>query len=378
MKVVVAGAGIGGLTLAIALRREGIDVAVLERAPQLQPEGAGLLLQINAMKAFRHLGLDERVAALGVRVETGLGFDERGRKLSELDMAGLSRELDAPIIALHRGRLHALLLDVLGEGVVRTGARVASFEDGSDGAAAILDGGERVRGDVLVGADGLRSAVRATMLGDGEPRYAGYTTWRGVANVTGLSRPHTISETWGRGLRFGVVEIARDETYWFAVANAKASEREDDPRAAVAERFAHFPAPIPALVEATEPSRVIRLDIHDRDPVASFTKGRVALLGDAAHPTTPDLGQGGCLAIEDAVVLAKCLASAPEASARAFAEYDRKRVARTRKVVLDSRSFGKMGTIDSAIGVFFRNLALKTTPKSVVTNQSRKLVQFEL
>ena len=376
MKVVVAGAGIGGLTFAIALRRANIDVVILERAEREGAEGAGLMLQINAMRALRYLALEERVCAIGLPVHAGLGCDDRGRTLSELDMAGLSRELGAPIIALHRGRLHALLRSELGEGVVRTSARVASFEEREDGVDAILDGGERVSGDLLVGADGLRSAVRATMLADGEPCYAGYTSWRGVAKVAGLARASTITETWGRGLRFGAVEIAADETYWFAVANAEPNERDDDPRAVVAARFAHFPEPVPAIVAATDPSRVIRTDVHDRDPIDAFSRGRVALLGDAAHPTTPDLGQGGCLAIEDAVVLAKCLASMPYAPA--FAEYDRKRVARTRKVVLDSRSFGKMGAIDSAIGVFFRNLALKSTPKSVVAKQSRKLVEFEL
>jgi 2-polyprenyl-6-methoxyphenol hydroxylase-like FAD-dependent oxidoreductase len=256
---------------------------------------------------------------------------------------------------------------------VRTSARVEAYEETPDGVDALLDGGERVHAELLVGADGLRSAVRATMLGDTPPRYAGYTSWRGVAKVTGLVPKQSISETWGRGLRFGAVEIAKDETYWFAVANAPVGEREQDAQAAVATRFAHFPAPIPELVAAT--TRVFRTDIHDRDPIDSFCKGRVALLGDAAHPMTPDLGQGACLAIEDAVTLAKCLT---ESNADPLRAYDEKRVPRAREVVLASRSFGRLGRIEGAVGVFFRNLALKSTPKSVVSKQSRKVVDYSV
>jgi 2-polyprenyl-6-methoxyphenol hydroxylase-like FAD-dependent oxidoreductase len=371
LKVVVAGAGIGGLSLAIALRRARIDVVVLERARDLVSEGAGLMLQVNAMKALRLLELDEAVASIGAPVHVGLGRDMRGRPLSRIDMQAISNELGAPVIALHRGRLHELLVRKLGGAVeVRTNARVAGYEEGDGQIAARLDDGELVRGDLLVGADGLRSVVRAQMVGDGAPRYAGYTSWRGVAPVAGLCAKNAIIETWGHGLRFGMVEISSHETYWFAVANAPEGERDDDAHATVTSRFSGWADPIPALVAATPKENVLRTDIHDREPIDSFHRDRVALLGDAAHPTTPNLGQGACMAIEDAVVLARCT--------NALGTYDEKRVARTRKIVLDSRRFGKMGAISNPAAVFLRNLALKLTPDSVVASQSRKTLEVDL
>jgi 2-polyprenyl-6-methoxyphenol hydroxylase-like FAD-dependent oxidoreductase len=347
-----------------------VESIVLERARDLGPEGAGLMLQVNAMKALRLVGLDEAVAEIGAEVHVGLGRDSRGRPLSRLDMQALSSELGAPVVALHRARLHELLVRTLGADAIRTSANVVGYETRDGVIAARLEDGELVEGDLLVGADGLRSTVRAQMLDDGAPRYAGYTSWRGVAPVAGLCTKHAIVETWGRGLRFGMVEISSHETYWFAVANAPAGERDDDAHATVTSRFSGWADPIPALVAATPKANVFRTDIHDRDPIDAFHRDRVVLLGDAAHPTTPDLGQGACMAIEDAVVLARCTES--------LATYDDKRVGRTRKIVLDSRRLGKMGAIANPAAVWLRDLALKLTPDSVVASQSRKTLVVDL
>ena len=169
-------------------------------------------------------------------------------------------------------------------------------------------GGRRAQADVVVGADGLRSAVRASLGIPGEIRYAGYTAWRGIApfRTAGL----LAGETLGCGQRFGLVPIAGDRVYWYATDNVPEGGREESERAKVrlAGMFSRWHAPIPALIEATPAAAILRNDISDRDPVDRWGAGRVTLLGDAAHPMTPNLGQGGCQAIEDALVLARCLA----------------------------------------------------------------------
>jgi 2-polyprenyl-6-methoxyphenol hydroxylase-like FAD-dependent oxidoreductase len=180
---------------------------------------------------------------------------------------------------------------------------------------------------------------------------------------------------WGRGLRFGMAGIGHGETYWFAVANGPEGEREDDPLEAVRGRFRVFGSSVPELITATPRERVFRTDIHDRDPVAGWWRGRVVLLGDAAHPMTPDLGQGGCQAIEDAVVLAAALDREPSHEA-AFDRYEKERIERTSWIVAESRRFGRIGQMSNGLAVGMRNLALRLTPQGALRARMLRTVQF--
>src|SRR5262245_21311886 len=181
-RIVIAGAGIGGLTLAAALRRRGVDVAVLERAASLDPIGAGITVQANAMVALSRLGLDRAVAGAGIALGGVAALDPRGRPLGPaVDVGALSAELGAPTIAIHRGRLHRVLQVAAGVDV-RLGAAVVAYEPRDDGVLVKSTAGD-LEAALLVGADGLHSAVRAQMIGDGEPVYAGYTSWRGVTTA---------------------------------------------------------------------------------------------------------------------------------------------------------------------------------------------------
>jgi 2-polyprenyl-6-methoxyphenol hydroxylase-like FAD-dependent oxidoreductase len=178
-------------------------------------------------------------------------------------------------------------------------------------------------------------------------------------------------------LRFGFAAVSASEIYWFAVANAPEGERDTDSRAVVLERFRDFCAPVPALVDATPKDRVFRTDIHDRLPVASWSKGRATLLGDAAHPTTPNLGQGGCMAIEDAVTLAHALRT-HASHERAFSAYEALRVEKTTRVVEASYRFGRIAQLEGAVGAALRNVALRLTPASVVKKQLIAGARFRL
>jgi 2-polyprenyl-6-methoxyphenol hydroxylase-like FAD-dependent oxidoreductase len=375
--IVIVGAGIGGLVFARALERAGLEARVFERAPAFAPVGAGILVQTSALLALRTLGLDEPVLASGCEVVLGLGLTSKGKILQSTRMDFLKDELGAGVVAIHRARLHEILASSLERTTVTLGKDCVGFDDDGTGVALHFSDGSSERGALLVGADGLRSAVRKGLRGDEPLRYAGYTSWRGIAQRVPGAEDGRVAELWGRGLRFGYAAIGANEIYWFAVANAKEGERDDDAHHAVVERFRDFADPVPALIGATAKERVFRTDIHDRPPIASWSLGRVTLLGDAAHPTTPNLGQGGCMAIEDAVTLARCLATNDTHDA-AFSAYERLRVARTSRIVDASYGFGRIAQLDGVVSTALRNLAMKLTPASVVEKKLREAARFEL
>jgi 2-polyprenyl-6-methoxyphenol hydroxylase-like FAD-dependent oxidoreductase len=372
MRVAIAGAGIGGLTLTAALRRRGIDVQVLERASSIQPVGAGITVQANAMTALATLGLADAVAAAGVALGEIAMLDRRGRPLGPVvDVGALSAELGAPTIAIHRARLHRVLLDAAGVEVT-LGATVVSYEPRGERVLVRTTAGE-VEADLLIGADGLHSAVRAQMIGDGEPSYAGYTSWRGVAPYDELTRA---TESWGRGARFGLVPIGHGEAYWFAVATVPAGGADgDDVIADLRARFAGWHAPIDDVLAATPRDKVLRTDIRDRRPITTWHAGRAVLLGDAAHPMTPNYGQGGCQAIEDAIVLDRALAAHASID-DALAAYEAARVARANAIVVGARRLGRVAAWSSAPACALRDLMLRATPRRAVVRQMRKVLTF--
>jgi len=274
---------------------------------------------------------------------------------------------------VHRARLHEVLLDAVGTGVVRTGIHVTGFAQTAEGVTAECDSGERLDTDLLIGADGLHSAVRAQLVGDGPPRYAGYTSWRGVTPPGQVRPPDRVTETWGHGERFGLVDIGFGEIYWFAVANAPPGGTDRDARAELLARFGGWHDPIRVVIEATPPNRIIRTDIVDREPITSWHDGRVVLLGDAAHPMTPNLGQGAGQAIEDARSLAQCLASARSLD-DALRGYEAARVARANAFVLASRQFGAVSQWSHPLKAWTRDLAMRITPERALVAQARKLL----
>jgi len=373
--VVVAGAGIGGLTLAIALRRRGARVRVFERANHLGAVGAGIGLPANGVKALQTLGLGESVTRAGMIVRRAAILDARGRPLgAEVDLTSVYQEIGASLVALHRARLHALLLDALGSGVVTTGAHVVSFEQTADVVHVALMTGERVEAKLLVGADGLHSNVRAQVVGNDPPVYSGYTSWRGVTPANTVTVPARTTESWGRGERFGIVPIGFGEIYWFAVADAPPNRRDTDVRGELMARFGSWHEPVAAIIEATPPERIMRTDIYDRAPIERWHSGRVVLLGDAAHPMTPNLGQGAGQAIEDAVVLDECLAQATSIE-EALTHYEQRRVARANGIVRASRQFGAIAQWSNPLAAWLRDRVMSLTPPAAAVRQARKLME---
>ncbi len=283
----LAGAGIGGLALAAALQRRGFDVHVYERAPRLDPVGAGITLQMNAMLALRTLGLDALVVREGHAPTDSRVMTPDGRTLNVVDLARVVDAVGAPALAVHRARLQRALASQVDPARLHLGAAVTGYTQDARAVHVRLDDGRTVTADGLIACDGLHSAVRRQLVGDGAPRYAGYTSWRGVARGVACVDRNRVSETWGAGCRFGVVPLADDETYWFATANAAPGGRDAQgtARDTLLARFGAWHGPIADLLRATPDEAIVRTDIADRDPAVPWVEGRVALLGDAAAST---------------------------------------------------------------------------------------------
>ncbi|MEZ4409873.1 MAG: FAD-dependent monooxygenase [Polyangiales bacterium] len=359
--IVIAGAGIGGLTAAIALKRAGHRVRVLERATSIKPVGAGLTVQINAVRALESLGLADAVKRAGRELTVMDVRTADGELLQRADVREMTARFGGSQVAIHRAALHEVLLREAGD-VVTLGAGVTGFREVGAVVEATCSDGSTVSGDVLVGADGIHSAVRAALHGESAPRYSGYTSWRGVC--PDASRVSDGCEAWGRGRRFGYVPIA-EGVYWFAVDDRPEGERDaGDVKATLRGMFAGWYGPIPSLIDATPAEAILRTDIHDRDPIANWGRGRVTLLGDAAHPMTPNLGQGACQAIEDGVVLARAVQK-HGVTAEALRRYERAREAHTARVVLEARRFGVVGQASNPLLTSLRDFVVRVTPSSL-------------
>jgi 2-polyprenyl-6-methoxyphenol hydroxylase-like FAD-dependent oxidoreductase len=339
VRAIVVGGGIGGLTTAVALQRTGLEVVVLERARELRAAGAGIALWANATRVLRRLGLHGAVLEAGAEIG-GQARAWRGRKLFSFSAGDLRRKFGEANLAIHRADLQAALLDALPAGTVRLGAELTGFEQRASGVTAHLAGGEEESGGLLVGADGLYSTVRARVLGDGPPRYAGFTAWRGIVEDARALLPEGAGlNLWGRGAEFGLAGVGRGRAYWYATKNAPEGEPEEvaGRKEEVLERLALAYRPARAAVEATREADILRTDLYDREPARRWGVGRATLLGDAAHPMTPSLGQGACQAIEDAAALADALKENPGDPAAALRNYEERRAGRAADIVRRSR-----------------------------------------
>jgi 2-polyprenyl-6-methoxyphenol hydroxylase-like FAD-dependent oxidoreductase len=383
-KVVVAGGGIGGLTATIALRRAGFEVVVFERATELREVGAGLLLAANAQKALAKLGLAEAVARLGTPASAGEIRSWRGHVLASIPAAELEKKIGTSSAAVHRADLQALLVREVEDGTLRLGTEVEAFEQDESGVRVLFADGGQESADILIGADGLRSRVRAGLFGPKEPRYAGYTAWRAVVEPNEDLLPWGAGfESWGRGARFGCAHVGRGRVYWFATANAPEGGKDGPPgstagaKATLSHLFSGWHRPVVDLVEAAEEGTILRTDIYDREPLGErWGIGRVTLLGDAAHPMTPNLGQGACQAIEDAVVLARCLGERG-ATAESLRSYERLRSDRVAMVVRRSRRVGSIGQVKNPAICWLRDRALAMIPPKAQLGQLEEVVGYE-
>jgi 2-polyprenyl-6-methoxyphenol hydroxylase-like FAD-dependent oxidoreductase len=381
VKAIVIGAGIGGLTCAIALRLIGWDVEVYERAPELREVGAGISIWANAMRSLDHLGAGDAVRAVGRRMQRAEMVRANGKVMIGYNPGDFERRLNLPatVTMTHRADLIAALASRLPPSVVRCGHTLAQASQTSDQAVARFANGHEARADLLVGADGIHSVVRDAIHPRRIPvRYSGYTAWRGICPDTqGLVTPGYVAEVWGCCARFGITSLPDGpdgpRVYWWATENTPAGGKASDERAHLLNLFPSsvWARPVPQLIEATPAAAIIRGDIIDREPHRPWSAGRIVMIGDAAHSTTPNLGQGGCMAIEDAPVLARCLREGINIPA-ALASFERERFDRTRAVTSESLRLGWLGQRSNPRMCAVRDFCLGLVPPNAAIKRGLK------
>lgn len=406
MKIAIVGAGIGGLSAAVGLQRAGAQVTVFEKSAKVRAGGSGLSVFANGLKALEFLGLGPQFAAITDKQVENLAAGQRrpdGRWIAQVpsDAVGELRIVD-------RADLHRILLEALDPGTVRTSSEVTSAN--VDGTVTIRPhAGEtaprsqqetfeeqesREEFDLIIGADGLHSQVREAVEPGIGPRYSGYSSWRGITDHP-VELGGAAGETVGRGLRFGIAPLKDGRVYWFAVANMPQDASFADDLAAVRDLFSGWHSPIGELIESTRVERIQRTAIEDlTTPLGSYHRGRIVLLGDAAHAMTPNLGQGGGQALEDSATLSALLArvidmssASPDAasSPRELAAgiehrlrlYDGLRRKRSQSIAAKSRLLGAVFQIQSPLLSGLRDAVFTAVPSRLTAAQAASVQRWE-
>jgi 2-polyprenyl-6-methoxyphenol hydroxylase-like FAD-dependent oxidoreductase len=371
MNITIIGAGIGGLTTGIALQRIGMNVTIVEAAPEIKALGAGIALAANAMQVYERLGIADAIIKEGRLLDFFTICDQHGKVISRNDSRKSSMRFGTDNFTIHRGKLQRVLLEHNSGNTILTGKRLVDLQQKDDGVRLEFADGTFHDTDYVIAADGLRSVVRSLLYPEAELRYSGYTCWRTVVSYP-ADQLNGSSETWGKNGRFGIVPLTENEVYCFAVVNAPAN----DPSLKTAgkewllERFRDYHAPVSDLLTLAE-NGFIRNDLYDLEPPYRFAFGRVLLIGDAAHATTPNIGQGACQAIEDAYTLLQELEqhASPEAAFRAF---EQRRLKRTQWVTETSFKIGKVAQLENRLLIWLRNTLFRLLPEKVRTRQVEK------
>lgn len=342
MKAIVIGGGIGGTCAAIALKRFGIDTAVFEAVKEIKPVGAAISIWPNGVKCLNYLGMKDAIRELGGQMRYMAYNDyQQGQTMTCFSMEPLVKTVGERPYPVARAELQALLLDTYGRSDVQFGKRVTHVEETLDSVTAWFEDGTSATGDLLIAADGTHSVVRKQVLGyTTERRYAGYVNWNGLVEIDESIAPADQWTTFvGEGKRVSLMPVSGNRFYFFfdvplpkGLEQDRSTVREDLKR-----YFAGWAAPVQKLISQINPETTNRVEIHDIEPFEKLVKGRIALLGDSAHSTTPDIGQGGCAAMEDAVVLATLLQTNSLGIEDALLRYQQQRAPRVKDLVLKAR-----------------------------------------
>lgn len=381
-KILIIGGGLGGLAAAHALTQQGYSVEVFEQSRELRASGAGLILSINAMRILADLGLAEHVARRGHALNAFGIADPTGRILSLIELAPLQAELGLQPLAIHRAALQEVLSERVPSLCLHFGRRLVEIADDGSRIQAQFSDGSTATGSLLVGCDGLHSKVRQLVHGVSELRYSGQTCWRGVCaappELLHACPAQQFIESWGAGRRFGYVHIGDGRVYWYATLSQpeQPALKACDQATKLLALFAGWHAPIAALVLSTPQSEVLQHNLYDMAPRrAPWCAGRVTLLGDAIHPSTPNLGQGAGMALESAAVLARALAQR-DTLAGALACYEELRKPRTRAITEESWTIGKVSSFQGSMARFVRDTLMRLIPDSAALRRARATVEF--
>ncbi|RDG37411.1 FAD-dependent monooxygenase [Streptomyces corynorhini] len=377
-KAIVVGAGIGGLAAAVALRCVGVEVEVHERAGELRAAGTALSVMSNSITALATLGIDLRLAERGRVIETAELMTSTGGRIKTMPYRELSDRLGAPSVCVSRGELQAALLEAAGDCPVHLGSAATGYDIEENGVRVRFADGKEARADLLIGADGIHSAIRGQLAGPEPLREAGYLCWLAVTPFEHpLLTPGFNGHYWGRGQRFGLHDIGQGRAYWWGTRNmsadsARAWKGEGDD---IARAFDGWAEVVGEVIRATPEEAIHAVPAQDRPFLERWGEGPVTLLGDAAHPMLTALAQGGSTAIEDAVVLAHSCAAAsdPASGLRAYEEARRER---TKWLVDNSYSLSKNEQEDRPLVMAVRNTLMRYAPTSLLMRPFEKAMTY--
>lgn len=376
MKISIIGAGIGGLTAAIALKQKGFEVEIFEASPDFNKAGSGINLAINAMQVFKRLGLYEEISTIGSYTKAMLISDENLTLISEVNMKNAEEEFKAKTYALHRATLHSILVNRLNGVKIHLDKRLKSINQTTNEVNFTFEDGTSYSSNILIGADGIHSVVRKLIMNNTEIRIAKQVCWRGMVKIDIPKKYQTeLNELWGQGKRFGFVHINKDEVYWYALANYKTDYRKEYANANLEELFSNFSPLIKKIISKTDKKSIIFNEMMDLKPISKWHYKNVCLIGDAAHATTPNLGQGACQAIESAYVLAESLSSEKDIQS-AFQKLEKTRKIKSEKIVKSSWTVGKMAHLENRFGIFLRNGIMRLVPKKRMEKQSTSIYKL--
>ena len=377
MKITIVGGGITGLTTALALQKLGIQCEVYERAPQLTEVGAGIWLQPNAMKILDWLGLGATIRSEGMPLHLAELTNQNLQAISKMDVHSVKDKSSLGITSIHRARLQKVLFDALPSHLAHLGQTYEGHTVKAD-KIYVQFSGTTIETDVVLAADGIHSAVRQQLFPNSWTRYSGQTCWRGISQ---MSLPADFidkgREAWGKGIRFGFASISPSEIYWFAVAKAPENEQ-DEPslrKEMLAQKFQVFHPLVGQIITHTPTTKIIRNDIIDLHRLHRWSKGKVCLIGDAAHATTPNMGQGAGQGIEDAYYLSLILKSFPKDALTAFQHFEEKRRPKVDMIVNTSWRLGQLA--HSSIGQPLIKTVMKLSPQSVILKQMQTMFDVE-
>ena len=367
-KFTIIGAGIGGLTTAIALQQKGIDVEIYEAFSAFKDLGAGIILANNAMQVYDRLGLASKLQEAGSPLQKLKVTNHQLKVISAID-ANATTTNDLGSTAIHRSALQRVLLSQVPQDKLFLGKRLEAIDATDAGVALSFTDGSTHHGEVVIGADGIHSKVRDAVVAGSEIRDAGQLCWRGVLafDLPDFCKG-AFQELWGKKGRFGFGEISPGRVYWFAVID-QVGDHTVYAKAEIVDIFRDFHPIVQQLISATEADKILTNSLSDLKPISHWHTSHICLIGDAAHATTPNMGQGACQSIEDALALSEALVR-EETLPQAFAAYENYRKAKANKIVRTSWQIGKMAHMQNGLAITLRNALMRSLPTKLLIKQN--------
>lgn len=372
-QITIIGAGIGGLTTALTFKQKGYQVTVYESAPEIKPVGAGIIMANNAMQIFSKLGIQHKIEKVGNKISSMKITDEKLNTISEIELNQFEKKYGVYNVAIHRSELLKVLAEEVGMENIKLSKRLSKIEQ-SDSFLLTFEDGTTEKCDLVIGADGIHSVVRNQLFNLGEIRDSKQICWRGISEVNLPEKyQYEAYETWGKGRRFGFVKINETKTYWFAVINEQLVKNKE---ADLSDLYKNFHVDILNIISSTPKESIFLSKITDLKPIKKWQSKNVCLIGDAAHATTPNLGQGACQAIEDAYTIGKLLDSNKSIN-EVFEEYEKLRIKKAHNIVNTSWKLGKIAQLENNLGIWARNTIMRLIPKSANAKQLEKIFDID-